>query len=221
VRHQRGTAITEKGHRDACGRQQANHHPGVDESISGIAGGDPPGQISSGQVRRLPRNGQPAANDHQEEEKHTHCSDQSVFLADHGEDKIVVGFGQKEVLLMAAADALADQPALRQGDERLLEMGVHLAARAVEVIGDPPDHVGINADIEQGHTEGAQACDNRIAEPYLRQKEHGEGDEQRQGCSTHIMLQGDRPGDRQCETEKDGVAVHIIQLFTPEVELTG
>src|SRR5439155_705432 len=68
----------------------------------------------------------------------------SELLSDDGKNEIGVGLRQVEQLLPAAADALADEAAVAQGEPRLddLKAAAARVAPRIHERGDPPHAVG-------------------------------------------------------------------------------
>src|SRR3954447_19873151 len=152
--HQRAASIADEGRGDAFGRAGTEHDAHVDEALDDDDDGRAEGQIAAEVVIHAPGGAEASPEDHAEAEEDDAGADEAEFLTDDGVDKVGVGLGEVEELLLAVHQAGAEESAGADRDLRLLGLvvGISCGERLLHV---GPDGAAL---VEAGH-QGVVAVD--------------------------------------------------------------
>ena len=226
----RGPAIGEEGKREALGRQEAHHHRGVDDRRQRQQRRHAERDQQVEALHRCAGDAGTRDQERRESAEHQQHADEPEFLGDEGKDEVGVGFGEILELLLAVADAHAEQAAPSESHHRLDEL-VPLAQPVrpgIDEARDAAERVGVARDVEHdaradeggGHDEAREPRpaddqeqgderdrDDRAAEVRLDdQQRHGR---QGEGRSHHRALVRQflvavAPGDHRRDRQQRG-----------------
>src|SRR5690606_20138855 len=178
--------VAQERQRDPRDGHQADRHPDVDDHVSEP---DPENTEDDDTAKGVPQPlGDPRQppEDQAEHQQHAHRADEAEFLADHAEDEVRVLLGQeRQPLLRAEREALAEQPAAPDRDARLDEV--------------PAGAARVHARIQEHHQPGLLVRLERVPE------RQGDGAGRQVRADHRHTLPQVRPVEAQEEEQQDDV----------------
>src|ERR1041384_2512971 len=109
VHHHRGAAVADERQHEPFGREEPHDDAHVNQRLKPEERREPERQILAERLLDPAREPETAHDDHGEKRQHAECAEESHLLADDGEDKIRVSFGEIKHFLPALAEAAAEQ----------------------------------------------------------------------------------------------------------------
>ena len=208
---QRGAAIRDERQGHALGREQADIHGHVDQSLQAEQHDEPRHRVPDEAVGLLRRLGQTTQHDEGEQSQQNQAGNQAILFGRHGKDKVGVGVG-KHVLHRPLARPSAEPAAMEEGIERpvgLIGVAGGRIEEAVDARGDV-GHEQIAGD-KAANAERAERGDpDHVDAGHIEQRAPDQRDEKR---LAEIRLKHEQQREDRVKQDGELKARHVLPLL--------